>query len=203
MVAANTQTSSHTRWDCLWASCFFSSCFIYNSWFSHFTALLEFHCVFLNKVALYPRLIRGRRRVGHMLTHSTSKSPACRALFTPAGLNLAQSRITSTRLKRRGDNVVWLLHICWPKVEKPWWWTEGLQSNILYVVVQLLLCFFHFISFQNLISSLLTVLQPSFHSYCQTQDKLLSESGQPRLFNIKYKKRHVYWRVTAHSWESH
>lgn len=29
-----------------------SSCCIYNSWLSDFTALLEFHCVFLNKVAL-------------------------------------------------------------------------------------------------------------------------------------------------------
>ncbi len=30
----------------------FSSCCIYNSWLSDFTALLEFLCVFLNKVAL-------------------------------------------------------------------------------------------------------------------------------------------------------
>lgn len=59
----------------------FSSCCIYNSWLSDFTALLEFHCVFLNKVALLPWLIRGRRRVGHVLTRSASKSPAWRAVF--------------------------------------------------------------------------------------------------------------------------
>lgn len=44
----HTNMKSHTHWDCLWASCFFSSCCIYNSWLSDFIALLEFHCVFLN-----------------------------------------------------------------------------------------------------------------------------------------------------------
>ena len=53
VVAANThpQTSSHTHWVSV-GVLLFSGCCIYNSWFSDFTALLEFHCVFLNKVAL-------------------------------------------------------------------------------------------------------------------------------------------------------